>query len=155
MSNSTELICQQALELQSFGQIKHQSCPFLIPFAVSADREQALAHLWEARKGQICTAQAGLAVSAWDLDLHLDPDLDLPRSTPPYAQVGTSRLTPCRGCSGCLLSFAVDRQGAKPLTSGSGLWSTSFLLRCLSVPSLWTSWGLPNTEGQCNLVGGS
>ncbi|KAK4814760.1 hypothetical protein QYF61_026737 [Mycteria americana] len=51
----------------------------------SKDWEQALAYLWEAQKGQICTAHTGLAVSTWDLDLDLD--LDLPRSTPPYAQV--------------------------------------------------------------------
>lgn len=120
LSNSTELICQQALELQSFGHMKHQIHPFLIPFPVSADWEQVLAYLWEARKGQICTAHVGLAVGAWDLDL------DLSSSTPLYAQVGTSRLTLCWGCSSCLLSFAVDHQGAKSYTSGLGLWSTSF-----------------------------
>lgn len=149
LSNSTELICQQAVELQSFGHMKHQIHPFLIPFTVSADWEQVLVYLWEARKGQICTAHVGLAAGAWDLDL------DLSSSTPPYAQVGTSRLTLCWGCTSCLLSFAVDHQGAKSYTSGLGLWSTSFLLRCLSVPSLLTSWGLLNTEGQCDLVGDS
>lgn len=113
---------------------------------MSADWDQALAYFWEARKGQNYTAHAGPAVSAWDLDL--------PHSSPPYVQAGTSCPTLCRGCSSCLLSFAVNQQGAKPLTSGSGLWSMSFLLRCLSVPSSLTSWGLLNNEGQCDLVGG-